>query len=79
MRYDKKENAILTSIFHFIGTLTSSIRASKESDMHQLGFGRGESINLKVYLKEVNLGHSSVGNKEIVERNYKFEHEEFLC
>ena len=47
--------------------------------MHQLGFGRGESINLKVYLKEVNLGHSSVGNQEIVEHNYKFEHEEYLC
>ena len=79
MRYDKKENAILNSIFHFIGTLTISIRASKESDMHQLGFGQGESITLEVYLKEVNLGHSSVGNKEIVEHNYKFGHEEYLC
>ena len=59
--------------------LTISIRASKESDMHQLGFGQGESITLEVYLKEVNLGHSSVGNQEIVEHNYKFEHEEYLC
>ena len=24
-------------------------------------------------------GHSSVGNQEIVEHNYKFEHEEYLC
>ena len=47
--------------------------------MHQLGFGQGESITLKVYLKEVNLGHSSVGNQEIVDHNYKFEHEEYLC
>ena len=46
--------------------------------MHQLGFGQGESITLEVYLKEVNLGHSSVGNQEIVEHNYKFEHEEYL-
>ena len=47
--------------------------------MHQLGFGQGESMTLEVYLKEVNLGHSSVGNQEIVEHNYKFEHEECLC
>ena len=49
--------------------------------MHQLGFGQGESISLEVYLKEVNLGHSSVGlgNQEIVDHNYKFEHEEYLC
>ena len=24
-------------------------------------------------------GHSSVGNQEIVEHNYKFAHEEYLC
>ena len=47
--------------------------------MHQLGFGQGESITLEVHFKEVNLGHSSVGNQETVEHNYKFEHEEYLC
>ena len=58
--------------------LSIYIRAPKESDMHQLGFGQGESITLEVYLKEVNLGHSSVSNQEIVEHNYKFEREECL-
>ena len=47
--------------------------------MHQLGFEQGESITLEVYLKEVSLGHSSVGNQEIVEHNYKFAREEYLC
>ena len=41
--------------------------------------GQGESITLEVYLKEVNLGHSSVGNEEILEHNYKFKREEYLC
>ena len=59
--------------------LSIYIRASKESDMHQLGFGQGKSITLEVYLKEVNLGHSSVGNQELVEHIYKFEREEYLC